>query len=389
MNSGQLVIKQILSLIPKYEFDKLVVKYGGNYKVKTFTCWAHLICLCFGQLTHRKSLRDIVTCLNSQKNKLYHLGIRCKVSRSTFSSANKTRDFRIYQELALHLISIARSLYKKEDSIIQEIQSSIYALDSSTIDLCLEVYPWTPSSKGRAAVKIHTLMDLNGSIPVWIKVSTGRVHDMEMMNQLVIEPYSFYIMDRGYMNFVELNRIQANNAYFIIRAKKTLAYEEIKRFEVPVKEDILSDREIELKGYRSKQRYPTKMRLIVSRDAETQKEIRLITNNFKVKSETIALCYRKRWMIELFFKWIKQNLKIERFWGTSPNAIKVQIWTAIISYVLIVILKKNINSTLSPYEILQIISVNTFSKTPANQLLMNIEKNVNKENNPNQLKINF
>ncbi|MEM9549221.1 MAG: IS4 family transposase, partial [Bacteroidota bacterium] len=223
------------------------------------------------------------------------------------------RDFRIYQELALHLISIARSIYRKEDSIIQEIQSSIYALDSSTIDLCLEVYPWTPSSKGRAAVKIHTLMDLNGSIPVWIKVSTGRIHDMEMMDQLSIEPYSFYIMDRGYMNFSELNRIQTNNAYFVIRAKKTLAYKEIKSFQVPVKEDILSDREIELKGYRSKQRYPTNIRLIVSRDAKTKKEIALITNNFEIKSETIALCYRKRWMIELFFKWIKQNLKIEKF----------------------------------------------------------------------------
>jgi len=389
MNSGQLVIKQILALIPKYEFDKLVIKYNGNYKVKTFTCWAHLICLCFGQLTHRKSLRDIVTCLNSQKSKLYHLGVRCNVSRSTFSMANKTRDFRIYQELALNLISTARSLYKKEDSVIQEIQSSVYAMDSSTIDLCLEVYPWTPSSKGRAAVKIHTLMDLNGSIPVWIKVSTGRVHDMEMMNQLIIEPYSFYIMDRGYINFSELNRIQTNNAYFIIRAKKTLSYREIKKFKVLENEEILSDIEIELTGYRSKQRYPSKMRLIVSRDETTQKEIRLVTNNFNVKSQTIALCYRKRWMIELFFKWIKQNLKIERFWGTSPNAVKVQIWTAIISYVLIVILKKNINSSLSPYEILQIISVNTFSKTPINQLLMNTGKEANTSKCSNQLKINF
>lgn len=389
MNSGQYVLKQVLLIGSKYEFDKCVNRYKGNYKVQSFTCWTQFVCLVFGQLTHRKSLRDIVTCINSQGSKLYHLGIKKDVRRSTFSKANENRSWQIYRDYAHYLINEARGLFTKDNSIISEMDRTIYALDSTTIDLCLSVFPWTPSSKGRAAVKIHTLMDLKGSIPVWIRVSNGRTSDMKILEELPIESKCFYIMDRGYMHLKQLNRINDTGAYFIIRSKRDINYEVIKINKTGNNDLIISDCEIKYKVYRSRQNYPKSLRAIEAKDEHTQKIITLLTNNFEANAATISKCYRSRWQIELFFKWIKQNLKIERFWGYSKNAVKTQIWTAVATYVLVILIKKKYKSKLSIYEILQILSINTFDKTPVNQLLRNNDKITNRHDDCKQLKIRW
>lgn len=370
MNRGTYVFKQITSYLPKYEFDKLVLKYKGHYKVQKFTCWSQFLCLSFGQLTHRESLRDIVICLQSHTNKLYHLGIRQKVARSTLADANEKRDWRIYAEFAQLLIHQARLLYQDEPKIKLEELNTIYALDSTTIDLCLSVFPWTPSTKGRAALKIHTLMDLNGSIPVWIRFSDGLTHDMNLLSEIHFEHAAFYIMDRGYYKLEQLFRIHTCKAFFVIRAKNSLKFKRLYSRSKSKSGLIIYDQIGYFKVFYSKKKYPKKVRRIKSKDPETGKKIVILTNNFDVDAQTIAQLYRYRWQIELFFKWIKQHLKIKKFWGRSPNAVKTQIWVAIATYVLIAIIKKKINTSLSIYEILQILSVSVFDKVPVNQLLM-------------------
>ena len=389
MNSGSYVFKQVTSYFPKYEFDKLVQKYNGNYKVQKFGCWSQFLCLCFGQLTHRESLRDIVTCLQSHQKKLFHLGIRGGVARSTFADANETRDWRIYAEFAQLMIQKARQLYQDDEAFTLELDNTVYALDSSTIDLCLSLYSWTPSTKGRAALKLHTLMDLKGSIPTWIRFSDGFTHDMNILSELSFEPEAFYIMDRGYMKLEELYRIHLSKAFFVIRAKKSLSFKRQYSNSKPKGGNILYDQKGLLKGYYSSRKYPEKLRRIKCRDPETQKVIVLLTNNMEVNSQIIAELYRKRWQIELFFKWIKQNLCIKHFWGYSPNAVKTQIWTAFAVYVLIAIIKKKLNINRSIYEILQILSVSIFDKTTVNQLLLNHKLQKQQVSPCKQLKISW
>lgn len=389
MNTGSYVFKQITSFFPKYEFDKLVTKYKGHYKVKKFSCWSQFLCLCFGQVTQRESLRDIVTCLQSHESKLYHLGIRHGVARSTLADANEVRDWRIYADFAQVLIQKARQLYKDDQAFALDLDNTVYALDSTTIDLCLSVFHWAPSTKHRAAVKIHTLMDLNGSIPVWIRFSDGLTHDMNMLSELHFERDAFYIMDRGYIKLEELYRIHLAKAFFVIRAKRDLKFRRQYSNKKPPSGDILYDQRGVFTVFYSKKKYPEQIRRIKSRDPQTNKTIVLLTNNMEVSSQTIADLYRNRWQIELFFKWIKQHLRIKRFWGYSPNAVKTQVWTAIAVYVLIAIVKKELKINLSIYEMLQILSVSVFDKTPVNQLFMESKLQNKSPGNPNQLKINW
>lgn len=389
MNQGKYVFSQICAHFPKYEFDKLVRKYKGNYKVQTFSCWSQLLCLCFGQLTQRESLRDIVTCLRAQSDKLYHLGIRHGVARSTLARANESRDWRIYAEFAQILIARARDLYLDDNDFKLDLDNSVYALDATTIDLCLSIYPWAPSTHSRGAIKLHTLMDLKGSIPVWIKVSDGLTNDMRMLPQLIFEPEAFYIMDRGYFHLEELYRLHLAKAFFVIRAKKTLNFK--RRYSHPKPNDgtIIHDQTGVFRVYRSHKKYPEPIRRIKAKDLDTGKTIVLLTNNFNVSAKTIAELYRNRWKIELFFKWIKQHLRIKVFWGQSPNAVKIQIWTAVATYVLVAIIKKHLKTGRSIYEILQIISVSVFDKTPVNQLVSESEfKNLD-DPADNQLRFNW
>ena len=311
MNKGKYVFSQVVELFPKYEFDKLVNKYKGHHKVQQFSCWSQFLCLFFGQLTHRESLRDIVTCLQSQSKKLYHLGIRHGVARSTLADANVSRDWRIYGDYAQHIIQEARKFYVDDDLIGIELKNTVYALDSTTIDLCLSVYPWLPSTKQRAALKLHTLLDLRGSIPVWIRFSDGLTNDMRVLSELRLDPGAFYIMDRGYMKLEELFRIHESGAFFVIRAKKTLKFE--RRYSNTVSKDgtVLIDQIGTLTIFYSKKKYPKPIRRIKSMDPLTDKVIWLLTNNMKVDAQIIADLYRNRWQIELFFKWIKQHLKVK------------------------------------------------------------------------------
>lgn len=310
MNKGKYVFSQLIELFPKYEFDKLVQYYKGNYKVQSFTCWSQFLCLVFGQLTHRESLRDIVICLQAQKNKLYHLGIRQGVSKSTFADANKKRDWRIYRDFASHMIEIARKLYVNEPLSGLDLEQQVYALDSTTIDLCLSVFPYLPSTKHRAALKLHTLMDLRGSIPVWIRFTDGLTNDMNLLPELIIEPNVYYIFDRGYTKFEELYRIESSDAYFIIRAKKDLKFERRYSRIESKSETILVDQIGVFTVFYSKKKYPKALRRIKTKDLKTNKTIWILTNNMEEKAQVIADLYRNRWQIELFFKWIKQHLKI-------------------------------------------------------------------------------
>lgn len=389
MNSGSYVFKQVIDLFPKYQFDKLVKKYNGHYKVKSFSCWSQFLCLCFGQLTHRESLRDIVACLQSHSSKLYHLGIRKGVARSTLGDANEKRDWKIYAEFAELMIVKALKLYEDDDLLGVDLNNTVYALDSTTIDLCLAVYPWTPSSKNRAALKLHTLMNLQGSIPVWIRFSDGLTNDMTVMDELIFEPLSFYIMDRGYMKLEQLNRINLSKSYFVIRAKKSLSFCKSYSNSTEGQDSIIYDQVGHFKGLRSNKLFPGRIRRIKTKDEVTKKTIVLLTNNLEVQSHIVASLYKSRWQIELFFKWIKQHLKIKKFWGYSSNAVKIQIWTAITVYILVAILKKKLNTSCSIYEILQILSVSVFDKTPVNQLINKFEKEHNNCSNPNQLIFNW
>lgn len=373
MNKGKYVFSQLIELFPKYEFDKLVKRYKGNYKVQSFTCWSQFLCLVFGQLTHRESLRDIVICLQSQKSKLYHLGIRQGVNKSTFSDANKMRDWRIYRDFAKHMIEIARKLYVNEPMSGLDLEQQVYALDSTTIDLCLSVFPYLPSTKHRAALKLHTLMDLRGSIPVWIRFTDGLTHDMNLLSELVFEPNVYYVFDRGYTKLEELFRIEKSDAYFVIRAKRDLKFKRRYSRSGSKSETILVDQIGVLTVFYSKKKYPKALRRIKAKDLKTNKAIWILTNNMDEEAQVIADLYRNRWQIELFFKWIKQHLKIKKFWGTSINAVKIQVWSAVSTYVMVAILKKKLKLELTIYEILQILSISVFDKTPVNQLLSDKE----------------
>ena len=366
MNSGQTIFSQLMEFIPTYEFRQCVKRYNGNYKVKSFSCWNQFLTMAFAQLTYRESLRDIQACLRVAQNKLYHMGFRGKISRNTLANANQIRDWRIYADFAQVLISIARPLYAK-DNFGLELEQTVYALDSTIINLCLSLFPWATFRKRKGAIKLHTLLDLHGSIPTMIFITHGKFNDVKILDNLLIEPGAIYIMDRGYLDFARLHKIHQSSAFFLTRAKKNFNFKRLYSHDVDKDTGIQCDQTIALMGFYSKKDYPEKLRRIRLLDPETRKRLIFLTNNFKLPAKTITDLYRCRWQVELFFKWIKQHLRIKAFYGTSENAVKTQIWIAISVYVLVAIVKKRMKLDLSLYTILQILSVSLFEKIPLYQ----------------------
>lgn len=367
------VFSQIMEYIPKYEFDKRVSKYNGNYKVRTFTCWDQFLCMSFAQLTYRESLRDIEACLTAQPNKLYHMGIKGTVAKSNLARANEKRDWRIYADFAQCLISEARVLYYDDSDFLKDIDEAVYALDSTTIDLCLSLFPWAKFRKHKGAVKMHALLDLRGSIPRFIEITHGLVHDVNILDVLIPEPGSYYIMDRAYLDYKRLYKLTQDKINFIIRAKKNLKFRRLYSNKVDKTTGLRCDQIIKLTGYKSSQFYPDKLRRVKYYDSEHNRYLVFLSNNFKLSAMKIAELFRSRWKIELFFKWIKQHLRIKSFLGTSPNAVKTQIWIAISVYLVVAIIKKKLNIEKSLYTILQIFSVSLFEKVPIYQLLTETE----------------
>lgn len=387
MFQGKFVFSQIVSSISKYEFNQSVTKYNGNYRTKDFKCWQQFLCMFFGQLTYREGLRDIVNCLQAHQNKVYHLGIKHVVAHTTLSRANENRDWRIWSDFAHSLIKTARALYLKESNFTLELDHTVYALDASTIDLCLTTFKWAKFKQNKAAVKLHTLMDLRGNIPVFIDITDGKVHDINVLDLLEFEAGSFYIVDKGYYDFGRLYKINKGCACFIIRAKKNMKWKRLYSNQVDKSKNLKCDQIIKLKGKKSKLAYPEKLRRIKYYDSTKNKTYIYLTNNFELDAFTVTELYKNRWQIELFFKWIKQHLKIKKFWGHTENAVKTQIWIAICTYLQIAILKKQLNIKFSIYKILQILSVSAFTKTPVNQLFM--KQKIQKQTNiiHNQLNI--
>jgi len=369
MNIGKTVFAQIMDYVPKNIFDQLVSEYKGNYKTRTFSCWDQFLCLAFAQLTFRESLRDIETCLRSNSEKLYHMGIKGNISRTNLSRANETRDWKIFARFANHLIQEALSLYTKDELIYKELDNSLYALDSTTIDLCMSLFPWAKFRKNKSAVKLHTLLDIRTSIPTFIHITSGKVHDVNILDLISIETSAFYIIDKGYIDFERLFNLKNKNAFFITRAKKNLACQRIYSHDVSKYDNIKYDQTVRLTGLKTATLYPEQIRKIKFIDKVKDKELIFLTNNFSLDADMIAQLYKDRWKIELFFKWIKQHLRIKSFFGTSENAIKIQIYSAISVYVMIAIIKKKLKLSGSLYTILQILSINIFSKTLINQLL--------------------
>jgi len=371
MHLGQTVFAQLLEFIPSYEFQVCVDRYQGNRYVKDFSCWDQFLCLVFAQLTARTSLRDIETCLRAQQPKLYHMGFRGRVSRATLADANEARDWRIYRDFAQVLIGIARDLYRDE-SFGMELSQTVYAFDSTTVDLCLSLFPWAQFRRRKSAVKLHTLLDVRGSIPTNVYVTGGQVHDVNLLDQLLLEVGAFYLMDRGYVDFARLYVFTQACAFFITRAKKNLQFYLRTSRPVDRSTGVRCDQIIRLTGIRTAQRYPDTLRRIVYFDAEKESRLTFLTNNFSLLPLTIAQLYRARWQGELFFRWIKQHLYIKAFYGTSANAVKTQVWVALSVYVLMAIVKKQLGLDQSLYQILQILSVTIFEKIPISQGFFNV-----------------
>ena len=384
MHTGKLVFSQLISYLPKYEFQKCVARYRGHHKVRDFSCWDQFLCMSFAQLTYRESLRDIEACLRSMQSKLYNMGFRCQISRSTLADANEKRDWRIYADFAQLLIHQARDLYSNDDFGL-ELDETVYALDSTTIDLCLSLFPWASFRKTKGAIKLHTLLDLRGSIPVFIEITEGKFHDVNILDILIPEPGSFYIMDRGYIDFERLYTLHSYKSIFVIRAKSNFQFRRIYSHPIDKSTGLKCDQSIMLTGFYTAKDYPEKLRRIRYVDKETQDDLVLITNNFTLPALTIAKLYKYRWQVELFFKWIKQHLRIKSFFGTSENAVKTQIWIAITIYVLIAIVKKRLNLDLSLYTFLQILSVTAFEKVDIFQLVVENSYKAFEYQNHNQL----
>jgi len=363
MNEGKIIFSQVMEHLPLHEFRKCIQRYQGEHKVISFSCLDQFYSMAFAQLTYRESLRDIEACLQAQHTKLYHMGIRSQVFRNTLANANQQRDWRIYADFAQVLIQIARTLYVNDDFGV-ELSQTAYALDATTIDLCLNLFPWARFRKKKGAVKLHTLLDLRGSIPTFISITDGKVHDVNVLDELILEIGSFYIMDRGYLDFERLYRITTTPAFFVTRAKSNMSCKRIEAREVDKTTGLICDQTILLKNFYAKKDYPDKLRRIKYHDAETDKILVFLTNNFSLPALIIAQLYKRRWRVELFFKWIKQHLRIKNFYGTSENAVKTQIWIAISMYVLVAIMKKRLHLDLSLYKILQVLSVTIFEKMP-------------------------
>lgn len=386
MNTSPTVFSQIMNHLPLNDFRKCVRKYRGDYKIKNFSCLDQFLSLAFAQLTYRESLRDIEVCLRSQKNKLYHMGIRARISRNTLANANSQRDWRLYADFAQVLIHIARNLYLGDDFGV-ELRETVYALDSTTIDLCLAVFPWAHFRKTKAAIKLHTLLDLRGAIPTFISITDGKVADVNILDQIIPEAGAFYVMDRGYLDFFRLQQIHLGLAFFVTRAKSNMSFERIYSHAIDKDTGLLCDQTIVLSNFYAAKDYPDKLRRVKFYDSTTKKRLTFLTNNFSLPALTITQLYKSRWQVELFFKWIKQHLRIKKFYGTSENAVKTQVWAAVSVYVLVAIIKKRLKLDHSLYTILQIFSVNVFEKMPILQLFANDDYNLSEDEVVNQLNL--
>jgi hypothetical protein len=368
MNAGKTVFAQLLAHLPRHEFRRTVARHRGNYRVRSFSCWDQFIAMAFAQLSGRESLRDIEACLSSHREKLYHVGMRGKISRSTLSDANERRDFRIYEEVGYSLIRIARKLYQTEELAV-ELDRSLYALDSTTIDLCLSLFPWATFRKTKAAVKMHTLLDLRGSIPTFVSLTSGAVHDVHFLDVAPLEEESVVTLDRGYLDFERLYAVHRLPAFFVIRAKRKLRFRRLSSSPVDKACGVRVDQIIALTGTRSRKDYPESLRRVAFYDGKNHRRLVFLTNLFSVSPKTVADIYKQRWQVELFFKWIKGHLRIKSFYGTSANAVKTQVWVAIIVYLLVAIAKKRLKLQPSLHTLLQIVEVNLFEKIDIIQLV--------------------
>ncbi|MGB9289570.1 MAG: IS4 family transposase [Terracidiphilus sp.] len=384
MNSGRTVFSQLIEHLPEKEFQKCVARYRGDANFRGFSCWDQLLAMAFAQLTYRESLRDIESCLRALQSKLYHMGFRGKVSRSTLADANESHDWRIFADFAQGLIATARPLHAC-DLMGVDLHQSLYALDSTTIDLCLSLFPWAKFRQRKAAVKMHTLLDLHGNIPTFIRVTSGAVHDVNILDEIMPEAGSFYVMDRAYIDFQRLFVFTLSSAFFVVRTKSNVLLE--RRYSHPVDKStgVLSDQTVILSSVESATAYPDPLRKVSYFDPERSKRLKFLTNNFTLPARTIADIYKQRWQVELFFKWIKQHLRIKAFYGTSENAVKTQIWIAVSIYVLVAIVRKRLGLQVSLYQILQILSVTLFEKTPILQALQACDSDSNLVDIGNQL----
>ena len=384
MYTGKTVFSQLISYLPKYEFNKCVDRYKGNHRVKRFSCWDHFLSMAFAQITSRPSLRSTVNVLHARQEKLYRMGFRSPISRSTLADANENRDWRIYADYAQILISIAKDLYKNDDFEL-DIKETVYALDSSTIDLCLNLFPWAKFRKTKSAIKLHTLLDIKINIPDFIEITHGKFHDVNILDILIPQPGSFYIMDRAYNDFYRLYQMHLIGAFFVIRSKSNMKFRRIYSHQIEKALGLKCDQTIQLTGLKTSENYPERLRRVRYFDSETEKLFTFVTNHFLVDAVIIAQLYKYRWKIELFFKWIKQHLRIKSFYGTSENAVKTQIWIAICVYVLIAIIKRNLRLDLSLYTFLDILSTAPFEEVHILQLVTNNDNFKSEPNIYNQL----
>jgi len=387
MNKGKYVFAQVASFIDANDFIKCVNKYNGNYRVQHFTCWHQLMCLMFGQLCNRESLSDLITCLDTQKSKWYHLGLGIGISKNNLSNANIKRDWRIFADYSYILIAHARKICVDNADFNLDIEGNVYAVDASTIDLCLEVFWWAKFKKYKGAIKLHTQLDLKTNIPSFIHITDGSVHDVNYLDVMEIEANSTYILDRGYVDFARLYNIHNHKAYFVTRLKTNTNYRRLYSRKVDKTTGLLCDQTIKLNNYYANKKYPEKLRRVKYYDAEINMTFEFVSNDFSVSALQIAQLYKQRWQIELFFKWIKQHLKVKSFWGYTENAVKIQIYTAIITYVTVAIMKQELKIKHSNYEILQILSITLLNKTPVNQLFDKNYLQSFKELNHNQLNL--
>jgi hypothetical protein len=370
MHKGRLVFAQLQDHLPRSAFDACVARYAGAHAPLKFSYWQQFLCMMFAQLTSREGLRDIAACLRSHSGKLYHAGLHSTISRSTLADANERRDCRMFQDFALHVIAVARTLYA-DDSLDLELRQSVYAIDASTIELCLGLFPWAPSANAKASIKVHTMLDLRGSIPTVLRITPARVSDVSFLDELPLEAGSFYVMDRGYIHFARLMRFTLEAAFFVIRSMDKLKYEVVSAI-ADCEAPVVSDTHIIMRGRYTSADYPVALRRIEFVDVERDRILTFLTNNFQLPASRIALLYKSRWQVELFFKWIKQNLRIKAFVGNSVNAVKTQIWIAITTYVLVAIVRKRLQAEASLHTILQVLSLSLFERTPLAELLVGV-----------------
>jgi len=389
MNRGKSVFAQMMDFFPHTDFQMLVRRYKGDYKVKEFSCYDQFLSMAFAQITYRESLRDLVSCLLAKSEALYHMGIRCRPSRNTLANANARRDWRIYADLAMVLINRSRQMYGDTPIPGLDIAEPIYALDSTTIDLCLNLFPWAKFRKTKAAIKLHTLLDLHCHVPTFIHISDGKMHDINILEKIPIEAGAYYLMDRGYVDFRRLYKITEGRAFFVTRTKSNLDFRRIQSTPIDKSSGLRSDQKIVLCGARSRLLYPEPLRRVAYRDPDTGKRLVFLTNNTAQPALVIAKLYKCRWQVELFFKWIKQNLRIRQFFGTSQNAVKTQVWIAVCVYVMAVIMHKQLRSDISLSQMLQIVSITPFDKVPIQQLVTEQFQHSQKVDNHNQLLLNI